>query len=413
MGPSRARVIEQRSQAAAFQRLRRRHPAEVRDRRVEVDQFRDGRGGATGALEARGTDDEGHAGRRLEEGALLPKTVFAEVVAVVAEEDHDRAIRQALLLEFRQDEAELRIHEALGRVVGLDHRSLLPVVHPVVGLGGAEVGLGRAVGPVGRARQAELILRVEVEIALRGYVGRVRAEEAHGQEERLVALLAEERLGLRGDLAVRLLGVRALRGQPRQRRPVVVGAHLDAGGSPGPLARDDREDLVLVVAIATARVPDLLPGTRVIQPVGADLLGYAVVVEFADAGDRVALVLEQLGQGHRVRDVRPELHRVVEDLGRVGAQPREEGRAARVAERVLAVGAIEAHPLGGQFIDVRRQRRPAVAPHGSTAVVGDQQQHVQALRLGREGGDAGEQQGGGGEAHARGLEDGGPEDKMT
>ena len=245
----------------------------------------------------------------------------------------------------------------------------------------------------------------------------MRTEEADREEERLVALLTQEVDRLRGDLAVGLLGVGAIGSEPADRAAVVTGAHEDlthlalglVGGGAG---RDaDGEDLILVVAVASAGIPDAFPGLRVIESVGADLLRHAVVVELTDAGDRVAVVLEQLRHRDHVRDHLAEFLGVVVDAGRVRAQAREEGGAARVAERVLAVGAVEADTFAGEGVDVRRQRLATVSPHAGTAVIGDEQQDVLTGR--REGGEAREQGEGGGEAHTRGLEARGPEDKRT
>ena len=55
----------------------------------------------------------------------------------------------------------------------------------------------------------------------------MRTEEADREEERLIALLTQEVDRLRGDLAVGLLGVGAVGGEPADRAAVVTGAHED------------------------------------------------------------------------------------------------------------------------------------------------------------------------------------------
>ena len=64
----------------------------------------------------------------------------------------------------------------------------------------------------------------------------------------------------------------------------------------------------------------------------------------------------------------------------------------------MAVGAIEADAGAGEGVDVRRQRLAAVRAHARAAIVGDEQQDV-LTGLGREGGEAGEESEGDGEAH--------------
>ena len=206
----------------------------------------------------------------------------------------------------------------------------------------------------------------------------MRSEEAHGQEERLCTLFLEEGDGLRGDLAVGLLGVGAVGGEPAQRATVVTGTHKDlsrlalglVGRASG--ADADREDFVLVVAITTAGIPDLFPRLRVVETVGADLLRYAIVVELADTSDGVAVILKHLRHRYHVWNHFAEFLRVIVDAGGVGTKAREERSAAWIAESVLAVGAIEADAGAGEGVDVRRERRASVSAHASAAVIGDE-----------------------------------------
>ena len=380
--------------------------AEVGHGGVEVDELGDALGGLAVGLAVRVADDEGHAGGILVQRAFLPEAVFAEVVAVVADEDDDGVLVEALLLELREHQPELGVHEGHRRQVGLLGRTLGVLGHAIVGDGGVrkgDRGLRGAVGG-GVGDELDLILRVVLEVLLRGDVRRVRAEEAYGQEERLGALLLQEGDGLRGDLAVGLFGVRPLGGEPAQRAAVVACADEDLAGLALGLAGRrrrgdaDGEDLILIVAVTAARIPDLFPRLRVVEAVGTDLLRHAVVVELADATDRVAVVLEHLRQRHHVRDHLAEFLRVIVHAGRVGAQAGQEGRAARVAEGILAIGAIEADPFAGERVDVRRQRRTAIGAHAGAAVIRDEQQDV-LTRLGRQAAEAQEEQKGGGEAH--------------
>ena len=133
-------TFQHRAEALAFDTLVGTEAAEVGDGGVEVDEFGDTLGGAAIGGVARIADDERHAGRIFVERALLPEAVFAEVVAVVADEDHDRILIQALLLELGQHLSELGVHEAHRSQVSLLGRALGVLGHPVVGHGSVREG---------------------------------------------------------------------------------------------------------------------------------------------------------------------------------------------------------------------------------------------------------------------------------
>src|SRR5262249_57677442 len=97
-----------------------------------------------------------------------------------------------------------------------------------------------------------------------------------------------------------------------------------------------------------------VPRRRVVEAGGADLRRYAVMVQLADAGHEIAVLLERLRQRDGIGDVLAEVGLVLVDLRGVGAQAGQERRPAWVAKRELAVGPIEAHALLGEPIDIRR-----------------------------------------------------------
>ena len=136
------------------------------------------------------------------------------------------------------------MNEALARV-GLDRLPAQVVGHLVLLLLGAAERRGRGGLAVvgGHLRQVDLVGRVQVEVLLRGDVGRVRAEEAARQEERPVLVRFEQLDDLGGDLAVGLLLVGPVGGQPAQ-------GTRRSGRSPW--RSGQREDLVLVVLVAAA-----------------------------------------------------------------------------------------------------------------------------------------------------------------
>lgn len=76
----------------------------------------------------------------------------------------------------------------------------------------------------------------------------------------------------------------------------------------------------------------------------------------------------------------PPAHRnlVAEDAGGIRPKPREERRAARIANRVLAMRAIEAHPARREPVEVRRfDLRVAVAAEARAQIVSDDEEDVE------------------------------------
>ena len=142
-------------------------------------------------------------------------------------------------------------------------------------------------------------------------------------------------------MAVGLLGVGAVGRQPAER-----GAEARA--------RSNRKDLVFVVLVASARIDHFLPRLRVVEPAGADLARYPVMEELADPRHEVAMFAEQLGQRHGVRQVLAKMRFVFQHSRRVRTQAGKERGAAGIAQRELAIGAVEAHAALRQSIDVRR-----------------------------------------------------------
>ena len=178
--PEGVRTFQHRAEALTFDAFVGTKAAEVGDGGVEVDEFGDTLGRTAVGGITRVANDERHAGRIFVKGALLPEAVFPEIIAVVADEDHDRVLIQALLLELGQHLSELGIHEAHRGEVGLLGGALGVLGHPVMGHSGVREGhrglrLTVAGGFLG---QLHLILRVLGEVRLRGDVGRVRTEEA-------------------------------------------------------------------------------------------------------------------------------------------------------------------------------------------------------------------------------------------
>ena len=120
---------------------------------------------------------------------------------------------------------------------------------------------------------------------------------------------------------------------------------------------------------------------------GHDML-VAVVSDLADPCREVALVVEVLGQQPQiVSDPLTGRRSVVVDARRGRAQSAEDRYPRRAAERVLHVGAVETHALGGEAIQVgglhpgvmRSRRRLEVRAEGDVQVVRHDEQDVGTL----------------------------------
>jgi hypothetical protein len=126
------------------------------------------------------------------------------------------------------------------------------------------------------------------------------------------------------------------------------------------------------------------------------------VVKFADAAGEVALLAESLGEAQLIGDGFTEDLRIVVDAGAVGVKAGEHRIATGAAERVGAVGAVEADAAGGELVDVRRAREGiAVGAEHGVEVVGDEEEDV---FLGRGGGSGGVRARWGGEEPGEGHE---------
>ena len=289
---------------------------------------------------------------------------------MVAEEDDDGPVGQIEFVQGSQHDTDLRVHEGGGGAIGLDGLATQIVGQLFLFFLVAAERRGRGAGTVvgGHLRRVDLVGRVHVEVLLRGDVGGVGAEEAARQEEGPVGVLPEQFGDLCRGLAVGLFLIRPVGGQPAQ------GA-TETGRALGP--RIQREDLFLVVLVPAARVDRPFPAGRVVQAIGADLRGHAVVEKLADAGHAVAGLAEGLREALRIRHVLAELRGVLVDAQGIRAQARQEAGPARVAERELAVSPVEPDASSRQGVDVRRRPRAAVAAQCVVGqVVRDDEQHV-------------------------------------
>ena len=298
-----------------------------------------------GGCEAGQARDERNASAALEDAhlALAQLAGAAGVVpvalprTVVAREDDEGVVGESVLLERRHDPAR-------GRVDLADHVAVGPLLaHARHAQGRAERDVGHRVGEV--------------------------------EEERLLAAPLDEVEGAEG---VALRQLRLLRQRRDGLAEAVPVEHLQLG-------------------VAASRYPEVVEGPHVVgvgQPVDLveALLGgqerrAVAEVPLADHAGRVALLLQELGQGLllRVEPVASGGAQRAEDADPLRVAPRQERGSRRAADRLGHVEVREAHALGGEPVQVRRlEALRAVAPDvGVALVIGEDEHDVgRALLLG-------------------------------
>src|SRR5437763_1761736 len=100
-----------RHDAAAFEIRRRREAADFGKAGEEIDELHQPRRDGRHAAGRR--DEQRDAGGFLEETHLVPEAaVLAEMVAVIAVEDDDRAVPEFQAIQRVEEDADLRVHEA-------------------------------------------------------------------------------------------------------------------------------------------------------------------------------------------------------------------------------------------------------------------------------------------------------------
>ncbi len=104
-------VFEDGAQALAGEFLGRGEASVVGQRRVKVDELGDGCGGFAHTFRAGDPDD--HRGARAEfvDGDLVPPAMLAEMITVVADQDHDGVVPQLVPLQRSENAAYLRVGE--------------------------------------------------------------------------------------------------------------------------------------------------------------------------------------------------------------------------------------------------------------------------------------------------------------
>ncbi len=162
----------------------------------------------------------------------------------------------------------------------------------------------------------------------------MRLPEPHSQEEGLVLQLPQ-RLDRGGGDATVEVGLVGHVATFRAREPREIGGQL-------PL------DLWFVAAVGRV-VHDGGDAPRLRVPL--EVVLTPVVEDLADAARVVAVLLEQLRQGHDVRVGLAEVGRQVGHAEGVGTQAGQQRGPRGVAEGLLGVGPVEPQPLPGESID--------------------------------------------------------------
>src|SRR5688572_24230908 len=126
--------------------------------------------------------------------------------------------------------------------------------------------------------------------------------KAGGDEERFVAMSLDQFDGFRRDLAVGLFFVGPFGLEHGHRTS--QSAH-----------RREIGDLRLFILITTAWIDYLLPRWGIVQTIGADVAGIAVVINLAHARGEVTVLHEQLWNRDDLREPVSKMIRQVEYLG--------------------------------------------------------------------------------------------------
>jgi hypothetical protein len=227
-------------------------------------------------------------------------------------------------------------------VIGGDSLLLVEVCHFIV-TGGVGQSDGRDIVAIVKRRigKVDLLRRVEIEILLRRHPGQMRLVKSGAEEERLVFVLLHELRDTAGGVAVGLVFILVVGGQPRELDAILQVL------SDGPLL------LLGGFVLFVSRVFDgILLDAGVFRNVPGDGVLKAAVGDLADAGGEVAMVSEMLRKEYYVSKVSARRGVVIEDAGDVRAAAAEQRRARWIAQGILAIGAVEANTARGQAIDV-------------------------------------------------------------
>ena len=136
---------------------------------------------------------------------------------MVAEHQDDGVLPQLQAIHRIEQITHLSIHEAGGGVIGGDSLLLVEVRHLVIAGGVGQRDRRDIVSIVERRiGKVDFLRRIQIEIFLRRHPGQMRLVKSGAEEERLVLVLLHELGDAAGGVAVRLVFILVIGGQPRQ-----------------------------------------------------------------------------------------------------------------------------------------------------------------------------------------------------
>ena len=267
---------------------------------------------------------------------------------MVAPEDDDGVVRQSLLLERVQHEADLGVHIADGGIVAVTEASREGVADLAL-IGDVGVALEFAVGVTDEARgpgrkflvggHVDLGRIIEVPVFLGRHEREVRLGHADGQEEGFSGLL-ELTQGLGREAGGLAVGVSVVRDIGfLDRRPARAAFVVDVRRVALQLERGLRD-----VLRRLGGLPGHRPARGVVVTAMEDL-AHALAV--------IAVVLEILRDGHGVRQGGAEMRLEIPDPGGVRTTAGHQRGARRAAHGLLAVSPVEGRPARADAIQIR------------------------------------------------------------
>ena len=297
------------------------------------------------------------------------------MVAVVGDEHDHRAVGDAGTVERVEQLADLGVEVGDVGEITVPHLGRLRRGRRPAFAQDLRTFVERLRGRAGRPTAVvvrELFASVERPVFRRGVEGRVRFPEADREEERPVLDLGQRAYGLRGDASV-VVGLVRHVAAFRHRHLAVFPQAGDAGHL---VRRQRTRDHGRVIAmVGVMQELRRAPGARI-----AFLRRVPVVEDLAHAARLVARELEPLGQGDHVGPQLAEVDRVIPEPDGIRPQACQERGARGVADRLLAIGRVEASRARIEPDQVGRVGPQPAHAGFDPEVVGHDEQHVRGAR---------------------------------
>ena len=314
-------IAKHRQEARPLEVRRPIEAARVHERRKEVDELREGHRAGAVPRHPGHVHEQGHPRVEFEIRRLAPERVLPDVIAMIAEEDHDRPLGHAAAAEGVEETSDLGIEVAHVREIPVPHlgdlrRGRLPLVPSRTEHLGAlverDVGRSRGTTTVGRWQRPAVM---QIPIATGRVERRMGLPEADREEERAILHLVEhpDRLGRDATVVVGVVRhVAAL-----AESCLGVAEPVDRLGRVGRKHARHERPVIPVVGVVQKLVgtprASVTPHLRV-----------PVVEDLADAAGRVALSHEPSGQRRHVGVRLAKMGAVVPDAERIRPEAGEQ-----------------------------------------------------------------------------------------